>query len=60
MEPKLITAKELAERCGVKERTIYRWMNDGCPHHKLGGVTRFVFDDVLEWSATQKTPEDAA
>lgn len=48
--PKVITVAEAAERLGVHERTIRRWIKEGRlkPYRVLGDVRRFVDVDEVE------------
>jgi hypothetical protein len=51
--PHYLTAHEVAERIGLKVRTLANWRSDprrpGPPFHKFGNRIRYVFTDVLEW-----------
>ncbi len=48
--PKVISVKEAAERLGVHERTIRRWIKEGRlePYRVMGDVRRFVAVDEVE------------
>lgn len=50
--PEFFNISDLAVRMGVSRKTVYRWMRDGCPHLKHGGITRFVLSEVVEWLRT--------
>jgi len=42
-------AKELAQRLGVSERTVWRWASNGwIRRHKIGHTVRFRENEVLE------------
>lgn len=49
--PTLLSAKDVAERLGVTERSVRRWAQEGqLPHLKLAGtVLRFDADAVARW-----------
>lgn len=55
--PKVISVAEAAERLGVHERTIRRWIREGRlkPYRVLGDVHRFV--DVEEVEALKEPQE---
>jgi len=48
--PKVISVEEAAERLGVHERTIRRWIKEGRlkPYRVMGDVRRFVAVDEVE------------
>lgn len=46
---KLITINELQEMLKVSRATIYNYINKGLPVTKVGRLTRFKIDDVIEW-----------
>ena len=48
--PKVITVADAAERLGVHERTIRRWIKEGRlkPYRLLGDVRRYVAVDEVE------------
>jgi len=47
-EPRLNYA-QLAERLTCQPCTIRRWTMQGCPHHKMGRLTRYYESEVLMW-----------
>lgn len=50
MDQKYLTTKQLAEKLQVTGETIYRWRNDGMPHHRISERTiRYDLEKVLEW-----------
>lgn len=47
---KLITIKEVSEMLGVKDKTLYQWVELGqIPSIKLNGSVRFDPDEILTW-----------
>lgn len=46
-----LTREQLAERLGVSEGTIFRWLKDGKapPHYRVGSRRLWREQDVLEW-----------
>lgn len=48
--PKVISVEEAAQRLGVHERTIRRWIREGRlkPYRVMGDVRRFVAVDEVE------------
>lgn len=61
MEKTFITLKDVAEKLGVSEKTIYRMVADNqIPFAvKIGGQWRFKADEVMEWIEGQKQPGSA-
>jgi len=43
--------KDLAERMGVPEDTVYRWNSrgGGPPYLKIGKIVRYRLADVIRW-----------
>ena len=49
----LLTRREVAEMLGISIATVHNWTKAGkIPHLKIGGVIRYVYEDVL--AAAQK------
>lgn len=46
-----LSKTELARALGVNERSVTRWVAEGCPTVKVGHETRFVEADVRRWTA---------
>lgn len=45
-----ISTAELAEHCGVSERTVLRWVRDGMPHERWGRkLLRYKVVEVETW-----------
>jgi len=45
----LLTAAEVAQRCGVHKQTVFRWAWRGAiPSLKVGGARRFPADTVQQ------------
>ncbi len=61
-----LTAKEVADLLGVKEKTLYSWAAEGrIPSHKFGRLRRFFRTDVNDFikqsrQEPNKTPEVTA
>jgi excisionase family DNA binding protein len=46
----LMTAGEVAEFCGVSDKTVYRWADQGhIPYTRIQSILRFRRRDVLRW-----------
>ena len=55
MDRILITVTEAARLLRVSRPTIYKWCNvAGFPAVKIGGCTRIVASDLIEWAKTQE------
>jgi len=59
MNEEHFTARELADRLGVKTQTLAKWRvtGEGPPFMKLGGirgVVRYKVADVEEWEADSR------
>ena len=57
--PTYVSKSEVAKTFSVSIRTVERWMQRGCPHHRFGvaGVDcllRFKIDAVEEWLIAQR------
>ena len=51
---RLMTVFDVAERCRVSARTVYRWIDDGLPVHRIPGsgarlIVRLSTEDLAEW-----------
>lgn len=57
-----LTVAELADKIGIGERTLRRWLAEtDIPHRRVDGVIRFVFSEVDEWMrARTEAPSPAA
>lgn len=52
---KLVTIKEVSMLLGVKESTLYSWVNNGSiPSYKLNGILRFDLEEIEEWVRKSK------
>ena len=52
---KLVTIKEISNLLGVKESTLYSWVNNGSiPSYKLNGLLRFDMEEIEEWVRESK------
>ena len=56
----LLTITQLAAHLQVSERTVYRLVDDGCPHLRVRKGFRFRMDRVEEWleCRSEKTKPD--
>lgn len=55
MDRILITVTEAARLLSVSRPTIYKWSRvAGFPAVKIGGCTRIVASDLIEWAKAQK------
>jgi len=61
-EPKPLTLEEVAAHFRVNERTVRRWIANGCPVMRPSeGIIRFNLNEVLDWSkASTASAERAA
>lgn len=59
-DTEFLSITKLAERLSVSRNTVYAWMEAGCPHLKVGGVTRFVLPEVVEWMRERSRDGDEA
>jgi excisionase family DNA binding protein len=50
-----LTIRDLAERVGVPEQTVYQWNSrgGGPPYMKIGRHVRFRLADVVEWERSR-------
>jgi len=49
-DPEVLTTQQLCERFHVSKDTVYKWVEQGCPHFRVGVKDyRFRFDQVLAW-----------
>ena len=57
---KLLNPSELAERLGVRRRTIYSWLSRGVdiPHVKIAGTVRFREKAVMDWILQKEREKD--
>lgn len=61
-----LTAREVADLLGVKEKTLYSWAAEGrIPSHKFGRLRRFFRSDVIDFikqsrQGPNNTPEVTA
>jgi excisionase family DNA binding protein len=46
---KYLRIAEVADKFGVKRRTIYKWMDEGLPFIRLGRTLRFIDSDIEYW-----------
>lgn len=47
-----LTIEQVAERFGVSEKTVSRWVDSrGLPSRKVGNVRRFLLSEVDAWFA---------
>jgi excisionase family DNA binding protein len=54
----MMTVRQVAELLGVHENWVYDHAASGdLPSYKIGGVRRFIRDEVLGWIAALREPE---
>ena len=59
MDRILITVTEAARLLSVSRPTIYKWSRvAGFPAVKIGGCTRIVASDLIEWAKAQERGAD--
>lgn len=52
---KLLTIKQVADRCSVSDRTVRRWINSGqLVAHRIGRITRVAEIDIAAFLALQR------
>lgn len=49
MQKKLYNIEEITEVLGVSARTVEYWRKDGLPFIKIGRITRYDVDKVMDW-----------
>jgi len=54
MEKKLLDIQDLANALNVSLSKIYKDVNNGLPHFKVGSKLRFYLDEVLEFYRKNK------
>jgi hypothetical protein len=59
MEKAFLNAGELAQRWGIKRKTVYL-LKSKIPHYKFKGSIRFKMEDVLAYEEKQKVKESDA
>lgn len=56
--PKLLTAAEVADRCGVSLRSVRRWLAAGnLVGHRLGRAVRVAEPDLMRFLASCRNTE---
>ncbi len=53
-----VRMRDLAERFRVSRATLYRWVDQGMPSEKIGGVRLFDPEKVEAWIANRAREED--
>ena len=52
-----VKKERVAEHFDVSTRTVYRWVNDGCPVKRLrGGTLRFQIGPISRWLEGRAAP----
>lgn len=46
----------ITKALGISRATLYRWLDRGLPHHKVGRVVLFDLDEVEAWLKAPKQP----
>lgn len=48
--PRMLTVQDLADRCQVSKKTVYRWNTEGTGPRRIGvGRVRYRLSDVEQW-----------
>lgn len=51
----MLTIADLADRCRVSKKTVYRWNTEGTGPRRIGvGRVRYRLSDVEKWEATRE------
>jgi excisionase family DNA binding protein len=58
MDAERVRMRDLQERLSVSRATLNRWLADGMPSEKLGGVRLFDLEQVTAWIATRAKPNE--
>lgn len=45
----MLRIKELCKEYSISRPTMYRWLEMGLPHHKVGNIVLFDEEEVKEW-----------
>lgn len=52
---RMLTIADLADRCRVSKKTVYRWNTEGTGPRRIGvGRVRYRLSDVEKWEATRE------
>jgi excisionase family DNA binding protein len=54
MENSLLTVKEIAKYLNISIRQVYRLIESGMPHRKVGKHYRFCKQDIDNWTEATK------
>lgn len=54
MENSLLTVKEIAKYLNISIRQVYRLIESGMPHRKVGKHYRFRKQDIDNWTEVMK------
>lgn len=57
--PRLLDKAGLAARLSCSVSSVTRLLRKGCPHMKVGDSPRFIYENVIDWMATQQPKESA-
>lgn len=57
--PRLLDKEGLAARLSCSVSSVSRLLRKGCPHLKVGDSPRFIYENVVDWMATQQPKESA-
>ena len=57
--PRLLDKEGLAARLSCSVSSVSRLLRKGCPHMKVGDSPRFIYENVIDWMATQQPKESA-
>lgn len=45
----ILTIKQLQEVLGISRGSVYRYIEDGMPHFRVGDRLRFEQEEVIQW-----------
>lgn len=54
-----INVKRVAQLLDIKDKTIYKWAENGfIPHYRAGKLLRFKEEEVIAWMETKKATSE--
>jgi excisionase family DNA binding protein len=54
IEGRWLSVEEIAAYLGVSKDSVYRWIDQGLPAHKLGRLWKFKATEVDNWVKSEK------
>lgn len=46
---RMLRMKDIVQLFGVSRMTVYKWMQEGMPHIRIGSLLFFEKEKVLQW-----------